>query len=47
VLGVLAGSMIGTRILVRAKTSWLRAIFVLVIAALGVEMIYGGIVGSF
>jgi len=25
----------------------LRAIFVLVIAALGVEMIYGGIVGSF
>ena len=47
VLGVLAGSMIGTRILVRAKTSWLRAIFALVIAALGVEMIYGGIVGSF
>jgi uncharacterized membrane protein YfcA len=47
VLGVLAGSMIGTRILVRAKTSWLRAIFVLVIAALGAEMIYGGIVGSF
>jgi uncharacterized membrane protein YfcA len=47
VLGVLAGSTIGTRILVRAKTSWLRAIFVLVIAALGVEMIYGGIVGSF
>jgi uncharacterized membrane protein YfcA len=47
VLGVLAGSTIGTRILVRAKTSWLRAIFALVIAALGAEMIYGGIVGSF
>jgi len=47
VLGVLAGSAIGTRLLVRAKTSWLRAIFALVIAALGVEMIYGGIVGSF
>ena len=47
VLGVLAGSAIGTRLLVRAKTSWLRAIFALVIAALGVEMIYGGIAGSF
>lgn len=47
VLGVLLGSMTGTRILVRAKTSWLRAIFALVIAALGAEMIYGGIVGSF
>ena len=47
VLGVLAGSAIGTRLLVRAKTSWLRAIFALVIAALGMEMIYGGIAGSF
>jgi uncharacterized protein len=47
VLGALAGSMIGTRVLVRARTSWLRAIFALVIAVLGVEMIYGGVVGSF
>lgn len=47
VLGALMGSIIGTRLLVRTKTSWLRAIFALVIAALGVEMIYGGIAGSF
>jgi len=47
VLGVLAGSAIGTRVLVRATTKWLRIVFALVIAALGVEMIYGGITGRF
>jgi uncharacterized membrane protein YfcA len=47
VLGVLAGSAIGTRVLVRATTKWLRIVFALVIAALGIEMIYGGITGRF
>ncbi len=46
VLGVLMGSMAGTFILVRAKTKWLRLVFGLVILALGVEMIYGGLTGK-
>jgi len=46
VLGVLLGSVLGTRVLMKAKTSWLRIIFNLVIFALGVEMIYGGITGK-
>src|SRR5512144_894360 len=37
-LGVLAGSIAGTRILARGQTRWLRLVFSLVIAALGVEM---------
>jgi uncharacterized membrane protein YfcA len=44
-LGVLAGSMIGARILVSARTTWLRVVFAVVIAALGVEMIYSGLTG--
>ncbi|HZP32299.1 MAG TPA: sulfite exporter TauE/SafE family protein [Candidatus Acidoferrales bacterium] len=47
VLGVLTGSVIGTRVLVRAHTTVLRIIFALVIAALGIEMIYGGVTGKF
>jgi uncharacterized protein len=47
VLGVLLGSVIGTRVLIRARTAWLRILFALVIAALGVEMVYGGMTGSF
>lgn len=47
VLGVLMGSVIGTRVLVRARTRLLRIIFALVIAALGIEMVYGGITGRF
>ena len=47
VLGVLAGSLAGTRVLVRTKTRWLRVVFSLVIAVLGLEMIYGGITGKF
>src|SRR5438270_9145575 len=45
-LGVLAGSLIGTRILVKARTRSLRLVFSLVIAPLGLEMIYKGIVGG-
>jgi uncharacterized protein len=47
VLGVLTGSVIGTRVLVRARTKWLRILFALVIAALGIEMVYGGITRRF
>ena len=44
-LGVLLGSLIGTRILTGAKTRALRILFSLVILALGVEMIYNGWTG--
>jgi uncharacterized membrane protein YfcA len=46
VLGVLLGSVVGTRVLVRARTAWLRLVFNFVIFALGVEMIYGGLTGK-
>jgi uncharacterized membrane protein YfcA len=45
VLGVLAGSLLGTRVLVRADTTWLRRVFSLVIALLGIEMLYKGLSG--
>ncbi len=44
-LGVLAGSLVGSRILVTAETKWLRVIFSLVILFLGVQMIYQGLTG--
>ncbi len=44
-LGVLTGSLIGARYLVRAKVDLLRTIFTLVILALGVEMIVSGWMG--
>jgi uncharacterized membrane protein YfcA len=46
-LGVLAGSMLGAKFLIRAQTGAIRIIFALVIAALGLEMIYSGISGRF
>jgi uncharacterized membrane protein YfcA len=46
VLGVLVGSMLGARVLNAAKTSWLRAIFVWVIVALALEMLYSGVMGT-
>ncbi|HZQ41843.1 MAG TPA: sulfite exporter TauE/SafE family protein [Acidobacteriaceae bacterium] len=45
-LGVLAGSLIGAKLLVRTHTKSLRIIFGFVIAALGVEMIYSGLTGK-
>ncbi|HEY1270592.1 MAG TPA: sulfite exporter TauE/SafE family protein [Terriglobales bacterium] len=45
VLGVLLGSVLGTRVLVRAETRLLRLVFAVVIALLGAEMIYKGIAG--
>jgi uncharacterized membrane protein YfcA len=45
-LGVLAGSLFGTHILVKTKVKTLKNLFALVIVALGVEMIYSGIAGK-
>jgi uncharacterized membrane protein YfcA len=45
-MGVLAGSLAGTRILVEAETRWLRLIFGAVIVLLGVQMIYHGLAGK-
>jgi uncharacterized protein len=42
-LGVLAGSLIGARILERAKVKVLRMVFSGVIAVLAVEMIYNAL----
>jgi hypothetical protein len=44
-LGVLAGSLLGSRILVRAETKSLRLVFSLVILILGLQMLYQGIWG--
>jgi uncharacterized protein len=46
-LGVLAGAMLGTRVLVGVKPRILRLVIALVVAALGVQMLYHGLVGSF
>ncbi len=45
VLGVLAGSMLGARILVSTRSKYLRIVFSVVIVALGIEMIFNGITG--
>jgi uncharacterized membrane protein YfcA len=45
-LGVLGGSLIGSRILIRARVSTLRIIFAIVIVALGIEMIYSSLTGK-
>jgi uncharacterized protein len=44
-LGVLAGSLIGARVLISAKVGILRMVFSVVILALSVEMIYNGLAG--
>lgn len=44
-LGVLVGSLLGAKVLVRAKVRSIRMVFALVIAALGAEMIFNGITG--
>jgi uncharacterized membrane protein YfcA len=45
-LGVLAGSLWGTRILVKTETQRLRIIFSVVIAVLGVQMLVKGLFGT-
>jgi uncharacterized protein len=44
-LGVLAGSVLGARLLVKIRVPVLRIVFAIVIVALGVEMIYSGATG--
>ena len=39
------GSLLGTRLLVRARARWLRLTFAMVILALGGEMIFNGLTG--
>jgi uncharacterized membrane protein YfcA len=45
-LGVLAGSMTGARILGRTRTGALRLLFAVVIAALAIEMLSQGLTGQ-
>jgi hypothetical protein len=45
-LGVLGGSLVGTRVLVKAEVKWLRRVFSVVIVALGIEMLYKGLLGK-
>jgi uncharacterized membrane protein YfcA len=45
-LGVLAGSLLGARVLVVAQTRVLRRIFGVVIVAMAVQMIYKGVTGG-
>jgi uncharacterized membrane protein YfcA len=44
-LGVLIGSMIGSKLLVKARVATLKVVFGLVIVALGFEMIFSGLTG--
>jgi len=44
-LGVLGGSIIGSRLLLKAKVATLKILFAVVIVALGVEMMFNGITG--
>jgi len=46
-LGVLLGSLIGTRVLVKTQTKSLRLVFSIVIVLLGIEMLFKGLRGGF
>lgn len=46
VLGVLLGSFLGSKILVKAKTKTIRIIFSIVVFILAIEMIYNGVTGK-
>jgi uncharacterized membrane protein YfcA len=46
-IGVLIGSLMGTRVLVRTETRLLRLIFSGVIVLLGLEMMFKGLRGGF
>jgi len=45
-LGVLAGSLMGSSLLVKARVATLKVIFSLVIVALAIEMIFSGLTGK-
>ena len=44
-LGVVAGSLLGARVLARTQTRWLRIVFGFVIVVMAIEMIYHGLSG--
>src|SRR5437867_3114067 len=46
-LGVLIGSLMGTRVLVKTQTKLLRLVFSAVIVLLGLEMVFKGLRGGF
>ena len=46
-LGVLIGSLLGTRVLVKTQTKQLRLLFSVVIVLLGIEMLLKGFTGEF
>jgi hypothetical protein len=46
VLGVLAGALLGAKVLARARSKWLRIVFSLAVAAIGVQMIVEGMRGA-
>ena len=45
-LGVLAGALLGARMLGAARTKWLRWLFSLVVVVLALQMLYKGLTGS-
>ena len=45
-LGVLAGALLGARLLARASSAWLRKLFTAVVVVLAVEMLYKGATGG-
>jgi hypothetical protein len=47
VIGVVAGATLGTRALIGARPAALRIVFVIVLVALGCQMIYHGVAGRF
>ena len=44
-LGVLAGSLLGARVLMRVRTVILRRVFAAVVFVMALEMIYNGFTG--
>ena len=46
VLGVITGAFLGSKILVKSKTKWLRILFACIITFLAVQMIYNGLTGK-
>ncbi|WP_461451052.1 sulfite exporter TauE/SafE family protein [Mucilaginibacter sp.] len=47
VIGVLVGALVGSKILVKTKSSgWLRWVFVVVVMGLASQLIYNGIIGK-
>jgi uncharacterized protein len=45
-IGVLVGSLLGARFLVKARVKSVRIIFAIVVALLGAEMIFNGLTGK-